>query len=211
MATEIHALFGKLVQHGRAEEIRLEAKAFNEALMNNAIHTEDATGRAELNVVDGAKFQRILHADSEVSFSFIPVDKVPEDSKHEARIIAAQHLTAGKSRKDGQVGRDTVNVYYRWKADGSLEIVRIKFFQRHASWSKAWWRDQMLVSLKTNSERSFCFWIILGRDAIGTDRAHSILVGCMGAPATDGTCGANYLDRLLWCSLWCFLDEHSKI
>lgn len=198
MAQEIQILFNKLVAHGRAEEARLGKEGFKKALLLNEIVYSDnvdeydrrgRTGRAELNLVDGVKFQRVIHADSEISFAFIPVDKVSENSKHEARIIASQHLTAGKSRTDGQLGRDTVNIYYRWNQSGELEIDSVRYFQRHATWSKAWWRDQMLISLYAPTLPdifvSGLFWggIQLAQSWLihPEDHTQMIFTGCFGA------------------------------
>lgn len=158
MAGEVLSLFEGLVHSGRESESKFKTRdEFNRAVIENKIFLETPAGRAELNFVDGVLFQRILHGDTELSIGFIPDEKVSENSKHERRIIGLQHLTAGHSRRDGQTGRDFLEVRYRRGRDGERVVSSIRLYQRHAKWTKGWWRDQALISLYRPSAADF--WI----------------------------------------------------
>jgi hypothetical protein len=147
-SAEVWELFTDLRAHVKAEQKRLDPHEFDLQLNEGKIKlSKHKFGRAELNRMDGEIYYRILHKDSEISFRFLNVDKVEPESLHNHRIIASQHIAGGKSRTDGQRGRDDMEIYYKvGENDEVTGITHVRFFPRHHIWSKEWWRDQVLAT-----------------------------------------------------------------
>ncbi len=140
-------LFHLLLTEGRRLETDLTAGEFESQLERNAIRVSlERKGRAELNSVDGVKWQNIRIEGSDLAFVWENAESVHPRSKHSQRIIASQHLVGGKGRTDGQRGRDVIKIRYFWSDSGDLKIESIGFYPRHRFLSKAWIKDFVLYN-----------------------------------------------------------------
>ncbi len=110
-------------------------------------------GRAELNIIDGVHFVRVVHERSKLSLLFLDESKISPKSKHLAQFIARQHLDAGDMRPNGsKPGRDTVLV---WMKDG--EVSRTQYRPRHFPMTPGWWADQWRATVKGANKGDYMF------------------------------------------------------
>lgn len=140
-------LFHLLLTEGRRQEADLSPEDFESQIEKNAVRVAlERKGRAELNSVDGVKWQNIRIEGSDVAFIWENAEAVHPRSKHSQRIIASQHLVGGKTRADRQRGRDVIKVRYYWGDSGELKIESIGYYPRHRFLSKAWIKDFVLYN-----------------------------------------------------------------
>ncbi len=132
-----------LIQYGKKLEKEIGHETFKERLDDGLIKlTEAELGKAELNSVDEIKFPRIVVNGSESSVVFLNEDLVHPDSRHLHRVIAGQHINGGRSRNDGEIGRNVIVAWYKNGNDqGFSRITKAEFFPRHKRFSTEWWRD----------------------------------------------------------------------
>jgi hypothetical protein len=105
-AEDIFALVRGLMKLAEEKSSKLPPKVFDQLTIEGKIVYKDQNGRAELNMVDGELFYRVVMAtESNLSFPFHWAENIHPESLHNHRYRASQHLAAGKSRKDGKAGR----------------------------------------------------------------------------------------------------------
>lgn len=147
MARNILHLFYRLYAHGKQLEEKLSREEFELLLEKNQIFVEiPNVGSAHLNTVDGVKWANIRIEGSNLAIIMEPADRVHIRSKHAQRIIASQHIAGGRSRTDGQRGRDVLKIRYFWK-NNELKIESIDYFPRHKTLSIGWLKDFALFTL----------------------------------------------------------------
>jgi len=125
-----------------------EDEIAEQLIKHDKIHAyNELLGSGELNMVDQTPFIRVVHKETQLSFIFLKKDSIDrEHSKHWRQYLARQHIAAGETRADGQIGRDVVVVELDELTGLNLkEILDPKVYQelkRHKKYSsKAWWQD----------------------------------------------------------------------
>lgn len=160
-ASEITRLYLDLLSHAESEMSRLGREEFDRLANEGKIKIRNSTGVAELNLVDGHFFYRIVHAESEISFRWMNLAECHIDSLHNRQIIANQHVAAGRSRVDGQRGRDDIEIWFRPSPIGPV-IESIKFYARPNPGTTLWWRDQVLATWSPPTVKTFAFGVFWG-------------------------------------------------
>lgn len=147
---DIFALVRGLMKLAEEKSAKLAPEVFNQLTIEGKIVYKDQNGRAELNMVDGELFYRVVMAtESNLSFPFHWAANIHPESLHNHRYRASQHLAAGKSRKDGKAGRNVLELWIDKHPTeaGEFTVKAVKFFPCYNSETAEWFRDQKLVTL----------------------------------------------------------------
>lgn len=157
IAREVWELREKGVQEGKRREGDLERDDFETALNKNEIFHEGGGGLAELNWVDGIKFIRVLHPELDESIAFLKIGKHHPRSFHALKYVAAQHVSSGVSRTDGQVGRDHIQMWVS-DTDGVEKVDHIRYYPRfkRVPFNPGNWRDNFLYLDADNNNIEKC-------------------------------------------------------
>ena len=148
----------RLDDYSRRRELEIGPAEFERELEKNRIAVADPElGKAEMTVVDGRRFVRVVHAPSELSFLFLDADTISRDSRHLRQIIARQFFDAGSNRADGRRGRDPVVV---WQKDG--RTIETEFHEKPAFPSADWWRQYWRATYKAPTSKTLGFGLFMG-------------------------------------------------
>jgi len=97
-------------------------------------------GKAEVNALDERKFIKVVHGESERAILFVDADKIDPNSKHLRKVISRIMIDGGKSRTDGEVGRDVLVVWFRnGNGMGFSGVDRVEKYDRPEEFSEDWW------------------------------------------------------------------------
>lgn len=164
-------------EHTGQLESSLSAEAFRRELDRNKLVVEfPGLGKGEVTSIDGRLIARVAHAPSELSVLFLEQGQVAADSRHLAQFVARQFFDAGKDRRDGRRGRDTVLV---WTKDGVpvAEELRLK----PSFWTGDWWREYWRATYKTPGRSDVVFGLAMaglqGALAWGLGAAKLVMTG----------------------------------
>lgn len=143
----------EMVERLDAKEEIIGSDALDEEINGNKVEFRDPDGfgKAEATLIDGQRVIRLVHSASNLAIVFLDPARVAPTSKHLARFIASQHIDGGRSRTDGQKGRDLVVVWH----DAHGQVREIKNFPRHERLTRGWWRDLRRATLQRPTAEDF--------------------------------------------------------
>ncbi|MEI8346083.1 MAG: hypothetical protein WCG27_01350 [Pseudomonadota bacterium] len=109
---EVWALYQKGLQVIREKGISQnlnDPKVLQQMILHQVVFFEDASGVVELNAYNGFPFIRVVHKGTELSIAIVQEGSITQANYQAFQLwLMRQHYDAGKSRSDGQRGRDVV-------------------------------------------------------------------------------------------------------
>lgn len=152
--SEAAALRAQLEAYAGLQERELGPARFRSAISRDRIAVESPLGRAELNTIDGERFIRVTHAETELALLFLDRGRIRADSKHLRQVVARQHMDAGRHRADGRLGRQAVLL---WEEDGRAAGEEYRAKPRFLS--RTWWAEYWHATWKRPERGDF--WLAL--------------------------------------------------
>ncbi len=134
---------------------------------NKVFYKHRPLGVAELTSIDGIPVVRVIHTPTELAFIISEENTLDFTTPHFKQYIARQHITAGTSRKDSQVGRDVILIQVPSFTETSTvemrdpaRLLELNRFPKYVS--ARWWREYWLSIKKVPSLSTAVFGLFSG-------------------------------------------------